>query len=73
MKIRTEFVHPPIPDRNSDWCAVDDDTYEPGCPIGWGRTEADAIADLMMLIEDDAPESPNSCASVGGSDGTHFR
>lgn len=53
MKIRTEFVYPPIPIRDFDWCAVDDDTYDgEGCPIGYGRTEADAIADLMAQIEE---------------------
>ena len=51
MRIKTHFEYPPIPDRNFDWCAVDDDTYEPGCPIGWGPTEEAAIADLMQEIE----------------------
>ena len=51
MKIRTEYVFPPIPVRSFDWSAVDDDTYEPGCPIGWGPTEAFAIEDLMDQIE----------------------
>lgn len=57
MKIRTEYVHPPIPHRNFDWSAVDEDTYD-GAPdsstrhhIGWGATEADAIADLKELLE----------------------
>ena len=54
MKIRTEFVHPPIPLRDSDWSAVDDDTYDgPGSPIGWGPTEAAAIADLMEKTADE--------------------
>jgi hypothetical protein len=35
------------------WTAVDDDTYDgPCCPIGVGRTEAAAIADLMDQIEE---------------------
>ena len=54
MKISTEFAYPPIPDRRFDWLAVDDDTYDgPGCPIGRGRTEAEAIADLLVEIEED--------------------
>jgi hypothetical protein len=54
MKIRTEFVYPPIPIRDFDWIAVDDDTYDGhGGPIGYGRTEADAVADLMEQIEED--------------------
>ena len=50
MKIITEFVYPPIPLRDFDWSAVTDN-YEPGCPIGYGRTEEAAIADLMAEIE----------------------
>ena len=53
MKIRTEFVYPPIPDRQFDWSAVDDDTYEPGCPVGSGRTELAAVKDLMQQLEED--------------------
>lgn len=52
MKIRTENVFPPISLRQFDWSAVDDDTYEPGCPIGWGATEVEAIRDLMDQLED---------------------
>ena len=52
MKIRTDYIYPPIPDRRCDWVAVDDDTYDgPGCPVGSGRTEAEAIADLMEQLE----------------------
>lgn len=54
MKIRTSYVYPPIPIRDFDWSAVDDDTYDgEGCPIGFGRTEEDAIADLLAQIEDE--------------------
>ena len=52
MKIRTEYVYPPIPIRQFDWSAVDDDTYEPGCPIGSGRTEQEAIDDLLRQLEE---------------------
>lgn len=53
MKIRTECVYPPIPNRNFDWSAVDDDTYDgPGSLIGWGPTEEAAVADLMEQIEE---------------------
>lgn len=45
-RIITEFVYPPIPMRNMDWCAVRDG-YEPGDPQGWGRTELAAIMDLL--------------------------
>ena len=53
MRIRTEFVYPPIPDRRCDWSAVDDSTYDgPGCAIGYGPTEAEAIADLLEQLEE---------------------
>jgi len=56
MKIRTEYVYPPIPGRSMDWSAVDDDTYDgapdSNCPIGRGPTEEAAIADLReQLLE----------------------
>jgi hypothetical protein len=44
--IRTEHVYPPIPIRDFDWSAARDG-YEPGAPIGYGRTEAEAIAALL--------------------------
>lgn len=48
MKIRTEFVHPPIPNRSFDWSAIDDDTYDgPGSRIGFGATEQQAVSDLL--------------------------
>lgn len=43
--IITTHVYPPIPQRYFDWCAYRDG-YEPGCLVGWGSTEAIAIADL---------------------------
>jgi len=61
MNIRTHYDPPPIPMRDSDWSAYDDDTYDgPGSLIGWGATEAEAIADLQEQLdsEDDVPESP---------------
>jgi hypothetical protein len=31
----------------------DDNTYDgPGCPIGWGASEQEAIADLIEKLED---------------------
>ena len=49
-KIITANIYPPIPDRRFDWTAVTDD-YEPGCPIGYGRTEQEAIQDLTLQLE----------------------
>lgn len=59
MKIRTEFIHPPIPIRCFDWSAVDEDTYDGAedsrtrGQIGRGATEAEAIADLMEILEEE--------------------
>jgi hypothetical protein len=67
MKIRTEYVHPPIPFRHFDWSAVDDDTYEPGCPIGYGHTEQEAIDDLMEQIAENNETSAHCdrCDNTG--------
>ena len=51
MNIKTSCICPPIPIRSFDWQAIDDDTYDgPGCPIGHGATEQEAIADLLEQI-----------------------
>ena len=50
-KIKTEFWAKPIPLRQFDWSATED-SYEPGLPVGYGRTEQEAIADLLEQIED---------------------
>lgn len=54
-RIITEFVYPPIPLRQFDYSATLDgydgseDSHE---PIGWGATEAEAIADLREQLAD---------------------
>jgi len=53
QRIITTFIYPPIPTRNFDWQATDDN-YEPGCPIGYGRTEQEAIDDLREQMEERA-------------------
>ena len=56
-RIVTEFVWPPIPDRRFDFCAHRDDydgAEDSHCPIGWGATEAAAIADLLAEEEERA-------------------
>lgn len=50
-KIVTRYDPPPIPLRQFDWSAVTDN-YDLGSPIGRGHTEAEAIADLKMQLED---------------------
>lgn len=46
----TKFVYPPIPIRCFDWSATLGD-YEPGNIVGYGETEAEAIADLYDQLE----------------------
>lgn len=48
--IRTDHVFPPIPLRNTDWCAYYDGCEE-RCEYGWGPTEAAAIKDLVDNYE----------------------
>lgn len=45
MRIKTERQY-------FQWVAYDDDTYDgPGCPLGTGDTEAEAIEDLFEQLE----------------------
>lgn len=57
-KIITEYWAKPIPLRQFDWSAVRDG-YEPpdsdgvgGGLVGWGRTEQEAIDDLIALEDE---------------------
>lgn len=64
--IRTDNIFPPIPSREFDWCATDDDRYDgDGSPIGYGETEDAAIADLLEQLEDDASAPAHSQFGVG--------
>jgi len=59
MNIRTVHICPPIPIRDFDWCAYDEDTFDgEGRPVGYGSTEEEAIADLRQKIE----EANDDCA-----------
>lgn len=54
-RIVTSYEFPPIPDRRFDWSAVTDSydgAEDSHCPIGRGRTEQDAIDDLVAQVED---------------------
>lgn len=52
MNIRTYYAPPPIPYRQFDWQAVDYDTLDEDSIVGFGRTEAEAIADLKEQMEE---------------------
>lgn len=64
VKINASFIYPPIPWRSHDWCATTDNydgTDGGNEPIGYGSTEAAAIADLIEQLEDaDEPISPDN-------------
>ena len=49
--VNVECVYPPVPYRDMDYRATFEG-YEPGDAMGWGRTAAEAEADL--LDNDDA-------------------
>jgi hypothetical protein len=64
MNIHTTPVFPPIPTRNFDWSAIDDDTYDASydgedesghhwtmSTTGEGPTELDAVMDLLERLE----------------------
>jgi hypothetical protein len=48
MKLKTEYINPPIPDRSNDWVAWNEDDPEFGC--GHGRSEEEAIEDFKNLL-----------------------
>ena len=52
-KIVTSRFIKPIPVRSFDWEATFDD-YDLGDPIGFGRTEEEALADLMQYVDEAA-------------------
>lgn len=59
MKIVTRYWPPPIPTRAADWSAIDQDTYDGAedsgrraHTIGYGRTEQEAIDDLLAQLEE---------------------
>lgn len=54
-EIVTDYVCPPIPMRDCDWCAFYDGEEERG-NYGWGRTEQLAIEDLLERGDENANE-----------------
>jgi hypothetical protein len=55
MNIRTIHICPPIPNRNYDWCAYDNDKFDAensDSVVGYGSTKEEAIADLLQQIEE---------------------
>lgn len=60
-QIITDYWAKPSPERQWDWSAYRK-SYEPGWPIGYGRTEQQAIDNLLeQEVEDAARKSPCPC------------
>lgn len=57
LQVTVDYIYPPIPLRNFDWCAYDEN-YEPGCPIGYGRTLREALEDYEEMYELKYDETP---------------
>ncbi len=60
LLIVTSEIRPPVPTRDHDWQATTDN-YEPGHPIGFGKTEDEAVMDLYIQIaeREEAADDPN--------------
>lgn len=50
FKVKTTYIHPPIPSRSYDYCAYFDGEEEGGV-VGWGRTMTEAVEDLQMIVD----------------------
>ena len=60
LRIRTEFVHPPIPLRQYDWAAWIDGEEERHI-VGRGMTESEAVSELLTTLDErDEAESPHA-------------
>lgn len=62
MKIITTHVYPPIPIRKFDWQAHYEGEEDEQMDIGWGATEAEAIADLL----ENHPREADSFTTASG-------
>lgn len=51
FKIVTRMIKPPIPVRDYDWCAFLDGYEEKTSWQGWGRTQLEALDDLLDNLE----------------------
>lgn len=74
MKIVTSFIYPPIPNRNFDWTAVYDDTYDGAEDsgnrnhVGYGATEEAAIKDLKENFSEVSVPSADADSVPSGNE-----
>lgn len=52
MQIQISHDCPPIPMRDFDYAAYDEDTYEGGSTIGYGPTAFEAVVNFVEQLED---------------------
>lgn len=52
-KIKTDFIYPPIPSRDYDWCAWYAGEEDEQMDVGYGTTEQEAIHDLLITFPRD--------------------
>lgn len=50
LRIRTNFDHPPVPGRGFDWSAWIDGQEEDYGLLGRGRTESEAVSELLDIV-----------------------
>lgn len=72
--IVTSYIYPPIPDRRFDWQATLDD-FDGAEDAGWqphghGRTEAEAIEELLVNLEDHDDPRAAILRAQGATHGT---
>ena len=63
--IQTHHVYPAIPDRRWDWSACRDPESH---VIGWGATEAEALADFARFEAEEECERRNCIYPFGDCD-----
>ncbi len=70
MNIRTSEDVTGFAPPDSKWVAVDNDTYDgPGCPIGRGATEREAIDDLLEQHLQDLCKDQSGVGGLVRTDG----
>lgn len=63
-KIITNYILPPIPIRQFDWCAYFEDQDE-SSRCGYGRTKEEAIDDLLTNFPPPCPDCDGKGSIIG--------
>lgn len=54
IEINGRIVLLEVKHNGFEWMAIDDSTYEPGCPVGLGKTAQDAVNDWVEQCSETA-------------------